>query len=82
MTALGGSPQGSHSQRAECVPQQTPTHPMGKSSQYGNPNEDNQEVTFLRGGWWGPREQPPHPSIPTQPDEDARHLINTLATRL
>ena len=63
-------------------PQQTPTHPMGKASRCWNPSEDDQEVTFLRGGGWGPRGQPPHPSAPMQSDEGVGYLINTLATGL
>ena len=44
-----------------------PTHwgnPVGK----GDPDADNWEVTFLRGGRWVALEQPFQPPAPAQPD--------------
>ena len=34
----------------------------------GDPDADDQEVTFLRGGGWVPPEQPFQPPAPAQPD--------------
>ena len=48
----------------------------------GDPNVDDQEVTFPWGERWEPRRQPPWFPAPTEPDEYIGHLINTLTTGL
>ena len=42
--------------------------PWGKPSGSDNSNEDNQEVTFPRGGGWVPLRQPSPTPAPVQPD--------------
>ena len=68
--------------------------PWGNPVGNGDPNPDDQEVTFPRGGWWVPTccpaqpdggvppGQPPQLPNPTQPGADMGCLINTLASGL
>ena len=45
-------------------PRSPPPMPWEHPSGSGNPNEDDQEVTFLRGGGWVPLGQPsPSPTL-------------------
>ena len=82
MAVHGGPPEGGSSQGTKFTPRDPLPVPWGNPVGNGDPDVDDQEVTFLRGGGWGSRGQPPWPPAPTQPDEDVGHLINTLATRL
>ena len=56
--------------------------PLGNLVGNGDPDMDDQEDTFLRGGRWEPQGLPPQPPAPIQPNEDVGCLINTLATGL
>ena len=67
--AHGGAPQGDCTLRSKCTPQKPTTNPLGKPYGNGDPDVDNWEVTFLRGGGWVPPEQPFQPPAPAQPDE-------------
>ena len=49
-------------------PRSPPPMPWGHQSGSGNPNKDDQEVTFLRGGRWVPLGQPSPSPSPAQPD--------------
>ena len=52
MTAYGGSLLGGHSLRAECSPRDPPLTPWGNPVGNRDPDVDDQEVTFPRGGGW------------------------------
>ena len=56
--------------------------PWGNLVGNRDPDVDDQEVTFLRGGRWEPQGPQPQPPAPIQPNEDVGCLINTLATGL
>ena len=49
-------------------PRSHPPIPWGNPVGNGDPNTDDQEVTFLRGGGWVPVGQPFQPLAPTKPD--------------
>ena len=66
MTVLGGSLQGGCSLRAEHIPRDPLTTPWGYPVGNGDPNVDDWEVTFPRGGGWEPAGQPLQPPLPAQ----------------
>ena len=68
MAAHGGSLLGGCTLRAECIPRNSPPTPGGNPVGNGNPDVDDWEVTFLRGGGWDPLEQPFQPPAPEQLD--------------
>ena len=49
-------------------PRRPPPMPWGNPAGSRDPNANDQEVTFLRGGGWVPLGQPFQPPAPTQPD--------------
>ena len=49
-------------------PNSLPPMPWGNPAGSGDPNANDQEVTFPRGGGWVPLGQPFQPPAPTQPD--------------
>ena len=55
MAAHGEPLPGGSSQGTEHAPQGPTTDSLVKSSGNGDPNVDDQEVTFPRGGGWEPR---------------------------
>ena len=57
MATHGGPPTGGHSQGTKCTPRNSPLTPWGNPVGNGDPNVDDQEVTYPRGGW-EPRAQP------------------------
>ena len=61
-------PTGHHTLQAACTPQKSQPTPWGKPLGSSNFNENDQEVTFPRGGGWvPPRQLTP---APVQPDEE------------
>ena len=64
----GGSLPGDCTLKTACTPSNPQPTLWGEPSGSRNPNGDDQEVTFLRGGGWVPPRQPSPPPAPVQSD--------------
>ena len=62
-----------HSENWTHLPEIPPPTPWGNPLGNGDPDVDDWEVTFLRGGGWVPPEQPFWPLAPAQPDGGWKH---------
>ena len=63
-------------------PSSSPPTPHRNSARNGDPDADDQEVTFLRGGGWVPQDNPSNLLLPHSQMEDGLHRDHLLNPRL